>query len=96
MRDRQYRESFLPTPLVSVFATCLPLFVFKLEPLCSDMGSPLRDGNTCELRALLAFSVCITAHYGTRQNMSIGKTTDQKVSGSNPLGRGSLFLAVAR
>src|SRR6266550_2962483 len=73
MRDRQYRESFLPTPRESVFATCLPLFVFKLEPLCSDMGSPLLDGNTWGVRALLAFSVCIMAHYGTQRNVSIAK-----------------------
>src|SRR5205814_8844748 len=57
------------------------------DPLCSLFGSPLGDGNTWGVRALLAFSVCIMAHYGTWQNMSIGKTTDQKVSGSNPLGR---------
>jgi len=65
IRERQWRESFLPAPLVIVFATCLPLFLFKLEPVCSIMRSPVRDRNTFGLRGLPSFPVCITAHYRT-------------------------------
>jgi hypothetical protein len=70
MRDRQYRESFLPTPLVNVFATCLPLFVFKRDPDLFRCVLIVAVGNTSE-RPLS--SVSISAHYGTRQNMSMAK-----------------------
>jgi hypothetical protein len=73
MRDRQYRESFLPTPLVSVFATCLPLFVFKCDPdvfRCVLIVAAAAVGNTSDKPL---FSVCIAAHYGTYPNMSIAK-----------------------
>jgi hypothetical protein len=53
-----------------VFATCVPLFLFKSDPDLFRCVLIVTVGNPSETPL---FSACISAHYGTQQNMSIAK-----------------------
>jgi hypothetical protein len=87
MRDRQYRESFLPTPLVIVFATCVPLFLFKSDP---DLFRCVCIVTVDTSHEELLFSVCIAAHYGTQPNVSIAKLRIRRLGVRIPPGTGGL------